>query len=159
MHYSVSTTGLSVKSGPCFTSGPQIIICSGVWGNVVFAGAALLHTLFPHSWGLVVAAREWSPLKQVSLLPEWLSEGVFIHIDFMSVTLSLTSGALYVCHCCWPAVAMKVKRQGKMFLCSYVTFQVGYFSRVVETLCKNIRVASISLYNTSRFVNMFFSSF
>lgn len=63
-----------------------------------------------------------NPLKQISLLPVWLSEGVFLHIDFvMSVTLSLTLGALYVCHCFiimlfWPAVALNVRRRAKTFL-------------------------------------------
>lgn len=37
----------------------------------------LLAHLFPHSVGLVVWTSEWSSLKQVSLLPVWLSEGVF----------------------------------------------------------------------------------
>lgn len=74
---------------------------------------------FPHCLGCDVWTSERSPLKQVSLLPVWLSARVFLHIDFiMSVTLSLTLGALYVCHCFiimlfWPA--LNVRRQAKMF--------------------------------------------
>lgn len=47
-----------------------------------------------------------------------------------------------------------------MFLCSCVKFQVVYFSRVVETLCKIIRITSIyvaPLYNT--YVKIFIQFF
>lgn len=84
----------------CIHSIPQHCVCEGMCLCWCCPPSLPAH-LFPHCLGLVVWSSEWSPLKWVSLLPVWLSEGgVFpLHFDFiMSVTLSLTLGALYVCH-------------------------------------------------------------
>lgn len=80
--------------------GVYVCVCEGMCLCWCYPPSLPSH-LFPQRLGLVVWTSEWGPLKQVSLLPVWLSEWVFSPYTFtliMSVTLSLTSGALYVCH-------------------------------------------------------------
>lgn len=104
---------------------------------------------FPHCLGYDVWTSEWSPLKQVSLLPVWLSAGVFLHIDFiMSVTLSLTLGALYVCHCFiimlfWPALNVRREASQDVFLHCYLRISVAedFFQSV--TACSGYHITNI----------------
>lgn len=71
-HSVMSVSGRSFSSPCVYLS----TVCEGMclcWCNPPSVPAHL----FPHSVGLVVWSSEWSPLKQVSLLPVWLSDGVF----------------------------------------------------------------------------------
>lgn len=110
-----------------------------------------LHML-PHCLGLVVWTSVHSPLMQISLLPVWLSEGGFLRIDFiMSVTLSLTLGALYACHCFiillfWAAINVRYFCTGTYFSRQgYIFFNFGrwLFFWVIVTTCSYNSICTI----------------